>query len=524
MLKLKTLFILITYSLIGQAQTPNILLVIADDLGTDALNGYTDQTLKPITPTLDSIRNEGITFTNAWAAPVCTPTRASIMSGKHGSKTDVLGVPGNLGLEHTSLLSTLNAQSPKNYTNAVVGKWHISQPQDPLHPSQHGAEYYMGFLAGFPADYNEWEKTQDGTRETVNNYVTSTITNSAITWVDRQDSPWLLWVAHAAPHTPFHVPPSEMYSIRNPTTNLQKFIAMIESVDYEIARLLASMSEAERENTVVIFMGDNGTSGTVIRDYPREHSKGTLYEGGIRVPFIISGKVVTRKNEVEPALINVLDLHATILELTGESLNGGVHNSLSFKHLLDGSIGTNRDYNYMELEESRTFKYTIRDSQYKLIELGNDSLEMYDLSIDPFETNALDLNNLTTAQQEAKIDLESEASTRRISWSCRDHIQNGDETGIDCGGTSCIPCTNSVINSEETNIKLFPNPSTGILTIVSETPVTLVRIYNSLGQEVYKQSSIGRTAELDIASLKADLYHVEVQTNSTSSYQAILKL
>lgn len=173
-------------------QSPNIMLVIADDFGVDVCNGYYEEDLMPTTPTLDSIRNVGITFENVWAAPSCTPTRATIMSGKYGCKTGVLGVPGHLDITHTSLFTALPTYADEVYSNAVIGKWHISLPADPDHPEDHGVEYYTGVLESSVPDYYEWPETEFGTTTTNTNYVTTELTNDAIDWIDTQTSPWAL--------------------------------------------------------------------------------------------------------------------------------------------------------------------------------------------------------------------------------------------------------------------------------------------------------------------------------------------
>ncbi len=118
---------LILFCCSSYAQNPNIILIIADDLGVDALNGYNVGSFDPATPHLDSLRNSGLTFSNAWSSPVCTPTRAGIMSGMYGSTNGVRTAPGNLDTTYISLLDALKNSNP-SYTAAVIGKWHISKP------------------------------------------------------------------------------------------------------------------------------------------------------------------------------------------------------------------------------------------------------------------------------------------------------------------------------------------------------------------------------------------------------------
>jgi arylsulfatase B len=521
------LFLLLTIcsSHFTRAQTPNILLVIADDLGRDALNSFGQSTLMPTTPTMDSLRAIGIAFDNVWGTPTCTSTRASMMSGLHGNKTGVQGTPGNLDTAYTSVLKRITQSQNADYAKSVIGKWHISsKPVDPDHPIKTGADYYVGFLEAFPTTYDVWDKTENGVTAEENSYVTTTLTDKAIVWTQAQTKPWFLWLAHAAPHTPFHVPPSHMYTITSTNNNLQKFIAMIESLDYEINRLLASMSTEERDNTLVIFLGDNGTGGQVLRDYPAGHGKGTIYEGGIGVPMIIAGKGVTRKGERESALINLTDVHATILDIADVPMNGGVGNSLSFKHLLTGNAGNTRDYNFMEFKDGLDYYWSVCNAQYKLIQLADGSKELYDLTIDPFENSPINMTSLSAEVQAIVDDLEDESETTRNSWSCRDYIQNGDEIGIDCGGSNCSPCTNSITAKISNTIHIYPNPSKGNLVIKANEPILVIHIYNSIGQQVYERNMSSNTVAIDISLLNAELYHIEIVTSSSSTYKSILKL
>ena len=399
---------MLTNSFIASSQSPNILLIIADDLGIDALNGYNLGSVNPTTPHLDSLRNSGLTFANAWSSSVCTPTRAGMMSGKYGSNNEVKTSPGNLDTTHISLFKALKTSNP-NYSTAVSGKWHISQPVEAQHPVWHEADHYTGVLDGAVSSYNSWNKTENGVTTISTDYATSYFTDDAINWVNTQSNPWFLWLAHVAPHTPFHVPPSFMHSQTSTNTPLQKYMAMIESLDYEVGRLLDSLSPTEEANTTIIFIGDNGTPNSVLQDYPIDHGKKSLYQGGIHVPMFVSGNGVTRIGETEYALVNVIDIYATSLELTGSDLPGGIYNSLSFKHLLTSSSLPKRQYNFSELDSNlatiSTHGFAIRDSIFKLIEYHTGQQEMYNLVIDSLETNNLLLGILSGQEQSIKLDL-----------------------------------------------------------------------------------------------------------------------
>ena len=153
------------------------------------------------------------------------------------------------------------------------------------------------------------------------------------------------------------------------------------------------------------------------------------------MPMFVSGNGVTRGGETENALVNVIDIYATVLELTGLSLPGGIYNSLSFSHLLTGYDLPKRRYNFSELDSNiasiSTQGFAIRDSTYKLIEYHNGQQEMYNLSIDPLETMNLLLGTLNVQEQNLKLDLQNEALQRISAWSCKDYIQNGDEEDVD---------------------------------------------------------------------------------------------
>ena len=424
------LFLITSSTILGQQNQPNILLIIADDLGVDATNGYQQNDRMPTTPHLDALRENGVTFTNTWAAPQCTPTRASIMSGKYGIKTGVMKPPGNLDLVHQSLFSKIAETTNGEYAGAVIGKWHISSPVDYDHPIQHGIDHYEGLFTSSVADYYLWDKVENGMVSTSDEYVTTDLTDASIDWIANQDDPWFLWLAHAAPHGPFHVPPSDLYTVGDTSNNLGKYLAAIEAMDHEIGRLLDSLDEATRDNTVIIFVGDNGTPGNVIQNFPSNHSKGSLYEGGVRVPLFISGKGVSRVNEIDDNLNHVADLYSTIIELTGEQLSGGINNSMSLKPLLSCESDLNRPYIYTDYEDGNVLSWAIRNHDYKLIEDENGNVEFYKISENILEENNL-IGNLTSEEQALLTAMQEEVEVIRTSWSCQDGIQNGNEMVID---------------------------------------------------------------------------------------------
>lgn len=425
--------------------TPNILFIIADDLGLDALHSSDygiSLSSQPTTPNIDALKADGVSFINTWAAPQCTPTRAAIMSGKYGIKTGVMTPPGNLDTSHESIFAYLNNNLTTNYAKAVIGKWHISHPVNVNHPYEHDVDYYEGVIEGTIDDYYSWDKVdENGQTVEINEYVTKHFTDTAINWISNQTDPWFLWLAHIAPHSPFHTPPSGTYTQSNVSSNRNKYLAAIESLDYYIGELLNSMDATTKENTMVIFIGDNGTPGGVARYFPSGHSKSSMYEGGLRVPMIISGNGVTRQGELESGLAQVNDIHATIIELLSNDLDGGIYNSYSLAHALTTQNTITRPYIYSDYLDDGVEYWAIRNDTYKLIENENGDVEFYNVINDLEENNNL-VDFLTNEEAYILSQLKTEASIIRTDWSCVDGILNGTESVID----DCTTCATDDLN------------------------------------------------------------------------------
>ena len=404
------LTILLTSIRLSATDTPNILFIIADDLGVDAIKGFNIGERHAITPNLDKLRESGITFTNVWATPVCAASRASFITGKYGKNNGVNSVPGFLSTEHKSIFKEISEQSNGLYKNCLAGKWHLAKNNNYQHPFEHGVQEFMGVLNNEVEDYYKWYKYENGITDTSFIYATKYFTDYAIKWIKKQEKPWFMWLAHVSPHTPLHVPPEGTFSVLNTDINKRKYKAMIENMDYEIGRLLDSIPYEVLKNTVIAFIGDNGTPGNLISDFPENHGKQTVYQGGINVPLIIAGKGVTRKNVVENAMINASDFYATFSQIVNPEAFPGdtIFDSYSFKCLLNSSGTSKRKYNYMELGANSNVPnnlYTVRNQQYKLIDLGNGMIEFYDLKADTFELNNLWHKTITANQERAKNEL-----------------------------------------------------------------------------------------------------------------------
>ena len=383
----------------------NILLIIADDMGLDASPNYNVGSIKPNMPIIENLAKTGITFNNVWSNPTCSPTRATILTGKYGFKTGVLKVDDELSTSETSIQKYIDTQLNSTYSSAVIGKWHLSKNVNP--PNNMGIDYFAGSIGGGLKNYWDWDLVINGETTSTTDYNTTKYTDLAIDWVNSQTQPWFLWLAYNSPHTPFHLPPTSLHSQGELPTDgvsidanpLPYYLASLETMDSEIGRLLNEMSSEEKDNTVIIFIGDNGTPNQVVQEYESKRAKGSIYQGGINVPMIISGKNVTRINEIENSLINTTDLYATISNIAGVS-ESEINDSKNITDLFSNSDSKIRDYVFSETQNDITIRNLTH--KYFLFEDGIDAL--YNLINDPFETkNLLHSRNLPLSEQDKLI-------------------------------------------------------------------------------------------------------------------------
>ena len=422
------LFLLLvsTTSPVSAATTRNILLVIADDYGADSsslYNSTSNGASLPPTPTIAALARRGVVFRHAWACPECSPSRAAILTGRYPFRTGIgsvvgMGVPALSASEFT-LPDAFSINPSLGYHLAQFGKWHLgtgaNSPNSPR--TLGGWTTYAGSLLGQlgtdTTAYNDWTKTVNGT-STANytNYATTDLVNDAMSWIGaRGTNPWFCWVAFNAPHTPLHVPPLNLAPGYATNTGVfasrRQFEAMTESMDTELARLLTAV---DTNKTHIIFLGDNGTINSQLQPpYPSSRGKSTLYEGGIRVPFVIAGPDVVNPGRTNLTPVHVVDLYSTILELAGMKMATTLTNttnavdSRSLLPILQNQPDLAR-YNFSEFYSptvgvAANSGRTIRNSDYKFITLTNGSQLFFNLSADPYEGTNLLVNPLTLTAQ-----------------------------------------------------------------------------------------------------------------------------
>ncbi|MEX1049839.1 MAG: sulfatase-like hydrolase/transferase [Akkermansiaceae bacterium] len=376
----------------------NVLLIIADDYGVDAHSLYNPGGTTAPTPNINTLAAAGIRFTSAYACPVCSPTRAAILTGRLGFRTgvgDVISASNTLTSAELTLPEVITQNSHLGIAAASFGKWHLSSGTPnavrSLPNTIGGWPHYAGATSGALTDYTNWTKTTNGVTSTSTTYATTDVVNDASAWISARNTAgqqWLAWVAFNAPHTPFHIPPPHLHSYgSNPANNSLKYSAAVEAMDTEIGRLLLSIDPA---TTDIIFIGDNGTPGQVIQSpYNNARAKDTLYEGGTRVPCIVKGPSVTSGGRTDSSLVHIVDLFSTMLDLAGVPLPASVTlDSKSLKPLLSNQGDISRTRLYVEQFDqaaTTTGGRVLRDDRYKLIRFNNATDQFYDILADPAE-------------------------------------------------------------------------------------------------------------------------------------------
>lgn len=393
----------------------SVLLIIADDLGTDSLSGFngTSGLSLPPTPTLDGLRSEGIAFQRCYAYPTCSPTRAAIMTGRHAFRTGVTSPTNNqLQPNDFTLPEALLASGQIGERLACIGKWHLGN--DPDSPNEIGGwPYFSGSLRGGLPSYFNWMKVVDGISQTSTTYATTDNVNDAVAWIQSQGSePWFLWLAFNAPHTPLHRPPLDLHDYDTlaesaATNSRDHYEAMVQAMDTEMARLLNAVDLAK---TTLIFIGDNGTPGAVIQSpFSRTHAKDSIYEGGVRVPMIVAGSAVNAslRGSTYQGLLHICDLYSTILELFGADPakvcpSEWVLDSRSFLPLLEtgtherhpGEIFCFRD----NPNNAGAIDRAIVGNEYKYVLFADGSEAFFKVDDDPRELDNLLGTGLTALQ------------------------------------------------------------------------------------------------------------------------------
>jgi arylsulfatase A-like enzyme len=391
-------------------RSPNIILVVADDLGRGDLGAYGQRLIR--TPNLDRMAREGTRFTDAYApSPVCAPSRASFMTGLHQGHARVRGNMNRAG-ERVPLrpedVTVAEVLKGAGYRTGVVGKWGLGEPGTTGAPGRQGFDYFFGYLNQNHAHdyYPEYlwrgdERVPLGRRT----YSHDLFTSEALGFIRREaSSPFFLYLAYTLPHANneltrqagngMEVPSDAPYS-REPWTPQQRnYAAMVTRLDAGVGELFRLLKELDIEReTVVIFTSDNGPQGKDEGGYdqtlfdsngPFRGLKRELYEGGVRVPLVVRwpGRVPAGLSDGTPVtLCDLMPTAAALAGVGGPAATDGV----SLLPLLLGGRAPRREFLYWEFHEGG-FAQAVRVGSWKAVRKGpGGAVELYDLKKDPGE-------------------------------------------------------------------------------------------------------------------------------------------
>lgn len=416
---------------------PNFVFFLVDDLGWMDVGANGSSFYE--TPNIDKLATEGVRFTQAYAgSPICSPTRASILTGKNPARinlTQWIGGPGNPDYERNLPLEEVTFPEllqEAGYKNTFLGKWHLNNRpgEGKFWPEKHGfdinvAGHFRGGLYIKNKYFSPWDipNIENGPE---GEYMTDRLAEEAASFItNHDDSPFLVYFSFYTVHAPFSAPKElvKKYEAKRQALALTDedrfgeltsagkqvkyrdrqdhptYAAMVESMDNAVGRVLESVkAKGVEENTVIVFFSDNGglstSEGTPTANTPLKAGKGWLYEGGIREPAIIKWPGVT-KPAVSDTVITSMDFYPTILEMAGLPLRPELHkDGKSLVPVLKNPTQKLHDATYFHYPHRSNQKGSpssaIRKGDHKLIVFFNDGhRELYNLKDDIGETENL---------------------------------------------------------------------------------------------------------------------------------------
>jgi arylsulfatase A-like enzyme len=330
------------------SRPPNILLIVADDMGYGDFGRFGDG--GPRTPALDGLIDEGTCLTQHYSgSPVCAPARAALLTGRYPHRTGAITPQEVMGLDriHPREVTLADSLSHGGYTTGLIGKWHNGALDDRFHPNRRGFDEFVGFRGGWMDYWDWWIERQGAHVRADGRYLTDVFTDEALSFLRRHRcEPFLLNLCYNAPHSPLQAPADvvQSYLDRGIATGAAITYAMNEVMDRGITRLLTELDDLGlAQNTLVMFTSDNGPAMRLRADQVPagmgvdtsrgnagfRGAKGSVYEGGIRVPMVMRWPAGLTSGQTVDDLVHFTDWLPTLLgitdtqRLTGMPLDGG---------------------------------------------------------------------------------------------------------------------------------------------------------------------------------------------------------
>ena len=379
----------------GEDNRPNIVVILADDLGCCDMDLYQGWVK---TPRIAQMASEGMLFTDFHAnSSVCSPTRTAFLTGRYQQRFGIVDViVGDREPESgipPSVVTLPRVFKDHGYATALFGKWHCGY-QDEYNPIHHGFDEFVGFLNG-ATDYHRHGSWRVGLeRQDVPGYSTHIITDRSVDFIERhKDEPFFLYVSHAAVHNPYQTAadtPDKRVKGENPNhindANRARYQWMLEELDRGVGKILDTLDDLQlAENTLVVFFSDNGAVGMSPKEFRMYRGgKFSHYEGGHRVPAIIRWPGKVPSGQTSDELIVGFDLFPTLTDIAGIPKKDSLTlDGTSFKsHLLEQAEFEDRDIFFGYEPKLGT---AMRRGNWKMI-IKDDDIQLFDLSTDPRES------------------------------------------------------------------------------------------------------------------------------------------
>lgn len=369
-----------------EAKLPNVLLILTDDQGYGDLKIHGNQMIE--TPNMDNLAKESAQFERFYVSPLCAPTRASLLTGRYHLRTGTVSVSKGLEIMRENETTLAEMFKENGYKTGIFGKWHNGKHY-PNHPNGQGFDEFFGFCGGHWTNYFDTILEHNGKDEPTKGYITDILTEKALDFIENnKKQPFFCYVPYNAPHSPHQVPDKffDKYKAKGLDDELASIYGMCDNMDENIGKLLQKLDDSGlSENTIVIFMTDNGPNG-VRYNANMKGIKGSVDEGGVRVPCFVrwKGKITPHKIKT---LGSHIDIFPTLQEICGlKSVKTKPLDGISLvKSLLGNDQKVEREiYSHVAQPEKniKAFPGAVRTNQYRLIVKEN-TTELYDMLKDP---------------------------------------------------------------------------------------------------------------------------------------------
>ncbi|WP_147676547.1 sulfatase-like hydrolase/transferase [Algibacter pacificus] len=376
----------------NKPESPNIIVILVDDAGYVDFGFMGSEDLQ--TPNIDRLANSGVKFTDAHvSATVCAPSRAGLITGKYQQRFGFeANGTGGIGLSD-DVMSIADVFKHNGYNTYALGKWHLGEDVSD-HPNQRGFDEFYGFITGsrsyFPIKNPSKEKMlqHNGERVVFDGYMTDVLGNQSVKFIENSgDTPFFMYLAYNAVHTPMHAKKEDLEKFKgHPRKTLA---AMTWSLDENVGKLLNKLEALGiRENTLIYFLSDNGGAhNNQSKEGPLKGWKGNKFEGGHRVPFVVSWPACFNGGKTFDGLSSSLDIFKTSLAAAG--IEQPENLKLDGVNLLPYLKGDKQGNPHEQLYWKKLDKSAARIGNYKIINLEGYGSVMYDLSSDLGETTNL---------------------------------------------------------------------------------------------------------------------------------------